>query len=56
MVGTFPPDTYPPISYSFAIVAGRNTPAVRHFFQHLTSGRAAKVYESLGFKWRGPTG
>jgi molybdate transport system substrate-binding protein len=56
VVGTFPPDSYPPISYSFAIVAGRNTPAVRHFFQHLTSGPAAKVYEGLGFQWRGPTG
>ncbi len=56
VVGTFPPDSYPPIRYPFAIVAGRNTPAVRHFFQHLTSGPAAKVYERLGFQWRGPTG
>lgn len=56
VVETFPPDSYPPIRYPFAIVAGRDTPAVRHFFQHLTSGSAAAVYESLGFQWRGPTG
>jgi molybdate transport system substrate-binding protein len=56
VVGTFPPDSYPPVRYPFAIVAGRDTPSVRHFFRHLTSGPAAKVYESLGFRWQGPTG
>jgi molybdate transport system substrate-binding protein len=56
VVGVFPPDSYPAVSYPFAILAGRDTPAVRHFFQHLTTGPAAKVYESFGFKWKGPTG
>jgi molybdate transport system substrate-binding protein len=56
VVGTFPPDSYPPVSYPFAIVAGRDTPAVRQFFQHLTAGPAAEVYESFGFKWQGATG
>jgi molybdate transport system substrate-binding protein len=56
VVGTFPPDSHPPITYPFAIVAGRDTPSVRRFFRHLTTGPAAAVYESLGFQWRGPTG
>ena len=55
VVGTFPPDSHPPITYPFAVVAGRDTPAVLGFFRHLTSGSAAEVYESLGFRWRGPT-
>jgi molybdate transport system substrate-binding protein len=56
VVGVFPQDSYPPISYPFAIVAGRDTPAVRQLFRHLTAGAAAKVYESFGFKWQGATG
>ena len=56
VVGVFPPDSYPPVSYPFAILAGRDAPAVRQFFQHLTTGPAAEVYESFGFKWQGPSG
>lgn len=56
VVATFPPDSYPPINYPFAIVTGRDTPAVLSLFRYLTSGSAAKVYERLGFQWRGSTG
>lgn len=56
IVGVFPPDSYPPITYPFAIVAGRDTPAVRRFFEKITAGSAAQVYERFGFVWRGPTG
>ena len=56
VVGVFPPDSYPPVTYPFAIVAGRDTPAVRRFFAHVTGGSAASVYERFGFVWRGPTG
>ena len=56
VVGTFPPDSHPPITYPFAILAGRDSPAVLRFFRYLTAGSAAGVYESLGFQWREPTG
>jgi molybdate transport system substrate-binding protein len=56
IVGTFPPDSYPAIVYPFAIVAGRDTPAVRSFFESLTAGTAASVYQHYGFVWRGPAG
>jgi molybdate transport system substrate-binding protein len=56
VVGVFPPESYPPITYPFAIVAGRDTPAVRRFFEKITGGSAAQVYERFGFVWRGPTG
>lgn len=53
VVGTFPPESHPPITYPFAIIAGRDTPPVLSFFRYLT---AADVYKSLGFRWWGPTG
>lgn len=56
VVGVFPPDSYPPIGYPFAIVAGKDSDAVRAFFAFLTSGTAADVYRSFGFTWKGPTG
>lgn len=56
IVSVFPPDSYPPITYPFVIVAGRDTPAVRRFFEKVTGGSAAQVYERFGFVWRGPTG
>jgi molybdate transport system substrate-binding protein len=56
IIGAFPPDSHPPISYPFAIVAGKDTPSVRRFFQYVTTGPAAQVYKSFGFKWQGPTG
>lgn len=56
IVGAFPPDSYPAIVYPFAIVAGRDTPLVRSFFQYITVGTAASVYRDLGFVWRGPAG
>jgi molybdate transport system substrate-binding protein len=56
VVGTFPQDSYPPIVYPFAIVAGRDTPPVRSFFGFISTGAAAKVYEKFGFLWQGPTG
>jgi molybdate transport system substrate-binding protein len=56
VVGTFPPESHPPITYPFAIIAGMDSPAVLNFFHYLTAGSAADVYQSLGFQWRGPTG
>jgi molybdate transport system substrate-binding protein len=56
IVGTFPQNSYPPIVYPFAIVAGRDTSAARTFLQYLTAGTAASVYRHFGFVWRGPAG
>lgn len=56
VLGTFPPESHDPITYPFAIVVGRDTPAVRSFFGQIAGGAAAKVYERFGFVWRGPTG
>ena len=56
VVGEFPTDSYPPIGYPFAVVAGHDTEAFRAFFAWLTSGTAADVYRSYGFTWKGPTG
>lgn len=55
-VGSFPPESHPPITYPFAIVAGRDTPAVRRFFEKITGPPAAALYERFGFVWRGPAG
>jgi molybdate transport system substrate-binding protein len=56
VVGVFPADSHPPVTYPYAILAGRDTASVRRFFEYVTTGQAAKVYESLGFTWKGPTG
>ena len=56
VVGTFPPESHPPITYPFAIIAGRDTPPVLSFFRYVTAGSAADVYKSLGFQWQAPTG
>jgi molybdate transport system substrate-binding protein len=56
IVGAFSPESHPPIVYPFALVAGRDTPAVSSFFKFLTAGTAASVYTRFGFVWRGPAG
>jgi len=56
VVGTFPADSHPPISYPFAIIAGRDTPAVRKFFNFITTAPAEKIYREQGFLWRGAAG
>jgi molybdate transport system substrate-binding protein len=56
VVATFPPQSHKPITYPFAIVAGRSTAQVRRFFDYVTTGTAAPVYRSFGFSWIGPTG
>ena len=55
VVGVFPPTSYPPVRYPFVIVAGRQEPPVRSFFDYITQASAAAVYESYGFTWTGST-
>lgn len=53
-MSVFPPDSYPPIVYPFAIVSGRDKEPVRSFFSFITTGPAAKVYENSGSCGGGP--
>jgi len=50
IIGPFPSDSHPPISYPAAIVAGRDRPEVRRFFTFLTSAEATAVFLQHGFK------
>jgi molybdate transport system substrate-binding protein len=50
VVGAFPAESHPPISYPAAIVAGRDRPEVRRFFAFLTSAEAAAVFARHGFE------
>ncbi|MCH7693375.1 MAG: molybdate ABC transporter substrate-binding protein [Proteobacteria bacterium] len=49
VVATFPADSHPPIRYPIAIVAGRDRPEVRRFYEFLTSPEAARVFTRHGF-------
>jgi molybdate transport system substrate-binding protein len=49
VAGVFPADSHAPISYPFAIVAGRGRPEVRALFAHLLGGEAAAVFRKHGF-------
>jgi molybdate transport system substrate-binding protein len=49
IAGAFPPDSYPPVSYPFAIVAGRDRPEVGKFFDFLSGAEAQAVYRKAGF-------
>lgn len=52
IVATFPEDTHPPIVYPVAIVAGRDTPAVRAFLDFLRSAEARSIFARHGFTVR----
>ena len=49
IAGAFPPDSHPPVSYPFAILAKRDRPEVRKFFEFLTGTEAQAVYRKAGF-------
>ena len=49
LVGVFPADSHPPITYVVAVVAGRERPAVTAYFRHLGSDAAARVFRRHGF-------
>ncbi len=49
VAGTFPADSHPAISYPFAILAKRDRPEVRKFFDFLTGPEAQAVYRKAGF-------
>lgn len=49
LVGAFPPDSHPSITYWAAVVAGRDRPAVTAYFRYLGSAAAAAVFRRHGF-------
>jgi molybdate transport system substrate-binding protein len=49
IVGTFPADSYTPVSYPFAILKGQDNAEVQRAFDFLTGPEARKIYESHGF-------
>jgi molybdate transport system substrate-binding protein len=49
VVGVFPPQSHPPITYPIAVVAGRQTPVVQRYFAFLQSAPARVIFEKAGF-------
>lgn len=50
VVAEFPQDSYPPIVYPAAILAGRETAAAKSFFDFLKTPAAKAIFEKYGFK------
>jgi molybdate transport system substrate-binding protein len=49
VAGTFPADSHPPVSYPFAILAKRDRPEVKRFFDFLRGPEAQAIYRKAGF-------
>ena len=49
VVDTFPADSYPPIVYPAALIAGRNNPDAQSLLDYLKSGAASSTWEQYGF-------
>ncbi len=49
VVGAFPPESYPPIVYPAALLAGATDEADAAFFAALKGGAAAAIFEKHGF-------
>jgi molybdate transport system substrate-binding protein len=49
IVGIFPQDSYPPITYPAALVIGKDTEAARNFLNFLRTPDAKAVFEKYGF-------
>jgi molybdate transport system substrate-binding protein len=52
VVGTFPEDSHPPITYPAALVSGKDTPAARGFLDFLKTPDAKAVFIKYGFTVR----
>ena len=49
VLGTFPADSHPPITYPAAITAESTHPQAQAFLEHLSSDAARAVWERFGF-------
>lgn len=52
IVGTFPEDSHPPITYPFALTRQATSPDAKALFAFLTGPDAAATYKQLGFTIR----
>ena len=52
VVGTFPEDTHPPVTYPFALLKGGDTQEARALLAFLVGPDAAPTYRKLGFSVR----
>ncbi len=52
VAGVFPADSHAPIAYPMAIVARRERPEVRRFFEFLDSPEALQIFREAGFAVR----
>jgi len=52
VVGIFPEDAHPEITYPVAIVAGKASPAARNFLDFMNTPEARAVFEKYGFTVR----
>jgi molybdate transport system substrate-binding protein len=56
IVGTFPEDSHPPITYPIALTRTSTDPAARAFLSYIRSPAARSAFERLGFGVLGPGG
>jgi molybdate transport system substrate-binding protein len=49
VIGTFPSDSHPPITYPAALVADHDTPGAAAFLDHLSSDAADAIFATQGF-------
>ncbi len=49
VVGTFPADSHPPITYPLAVIAANDTAAARAFRDFLLGDQAKAIYRNYGF-------
>src|SRR5215475_3601374 len=52
IAGEFPAGSYPPVSYPFAILAKRDRPEVKSFFEFLYGAEAQAIYRKAGFSFK----
>jgi molybdate transport system substrate-binding protein len=52
IVGTFPEDSHPPVTYPAALVTGKDAPEARSFLNFLKTPEAKAVFEKYGFTAR----
>ena len=48
-VGSFPPDSHPPIVYPLAVISGRSTPHIAALVEFISSPIAADIFRNYGF-------
>ncbi len=53
ILGTFPPDTHPPIVYPIGLIADSRSADAAAFLEYVTSAKAKPLFEAQGFTFLG---